>query len=315
MKYIIGIDGGGSKSVLKIADLSGNILFTAFGGPTNILSGSLNDVHTVLTKLIRESIGRNGLLIEDCIGFCIGTAGAGRLEEKMILEDMIKSLGIKGNIVVTTDAEIVLAAETGKVEGIVIIAGTGSIAYGIDKEGKKVRTGGWGHILGDEGSGYYIGLEAIKSMLRSYDGREPYTELLPMIIHEMKLEKVEDIINVIYKKEFNKAEVASLAKIVDEAYKKGDKKAKEILRDASIQLFKLAEAVIKVLKFDNVKTTLVASGSILLKNNFIFDNFSRMVYERYPLINIRKLTKCAALGAVKIALDSLKDKENRNEAR
>lgn len=310
MNYVIGIDGGGSKSILTIVDLEKNILLTNIGGPTNICSESLDNVKNELTKLVINSVEKCNLLLKDCISFCIGTAGADRSEEKRFLEDIVKSIGIRGNIIVTSDAEIVLAAETGKMEGIVLISGTGSIAYGINKKGEKFRVGGWGHLLGDEGSGYYIGVEAIKAALKSYDGREPFTELLPMIIQEMKLKKIEDIISLVYRTNFTKARIASLAKTVEEAYKKGDKKAREILLDASIQLFKLADAAIQRLQLTNTKTTLVVSGSILLKSDFVFESFSKLLAKKYPLISIKKLTKSPAWGAAVIALDLLKKDES-----
>ncbi|MCP2241018.1 BadF/BadG/BcrA/BcrD ATPase family protein [Thermoanaerobacterium thermosaccharolyticum] len=308
MKYVIGIDGGGTKSIITIEDMSGNVLACETGGATNIKSESKDSVSTALKSLIKMSISNANLAIDDCKAICLGTAGAGRAKDREILRNILLSTGIKGNIIITNDAEICLAAGTGKLEGIAVIAGTGSIAYGIDKCGRRFRAGGWGHILGDEGSGYYIGLEAIKAALRSYDGRDLYTELLPLLMEKVGIEKPEDFIKFVYRDNFKKSEIASLAKVVYYAYKKGDKKAKEILENAADELFKLANAVIRRLDLENESTTLVTNGSVLLKNIYIYSKFSDMVKEVYPNINIIKLKGDASKGAAAIALNSLKRK-------
>ncbi len=306
MKYVIGIDGGGTKSVINIADLNGKIISRGLGGPTNIKSASLDEVHTVLKELMENAVSKSGLLIDDCASVCIGTAGVHELKGESDVAALIKSIGIKGNVIVTNDAEIVLAAESKDVEGVVLIAGTGSIAYGIDRYRKRYRSGGWGHILGDEGSGYYIGLEGIKAALKCYDGREPYTELLPMLEQEMGVLNVEGMVDRIYKKDLKKSEIAYYSKTVNKAFENGDKKAEEILQNSSSELFMLVDAVIKAMKYENVSTTVVVNGSVIVKNNFIFNSFTNLAKDKYPLINIKKLSKEAAYGASRIALKALK---------
>ncbi|AST56994.1 N-acetylglucosamine kinase [Thermoanaerobacterium thermosaccharolyticum] len=305
MKYVIGIDGGGTKSILTIKDVNGSFIMKGYGGTTNIRATSKENVEISLSKLIENSIKNANLDINDCAALCLGTAGAGVKEDKDTLKDIIKSIGIKGNIIVTNDAEIVIAAGTGKMEGVALISGTGSIAYGINNEGLRVRVGGWGHVLGDEGSGYYIGLEAIKAALRYYDGREPYTELLSMTMGKAHLEKPEDFVKYIYRDDLKKSEIASFAVLVDEAYQKGDNKAKEILLNSAWALFELSSAVIKRLKFGNERVTIVASGSVLIKNTFIFETLKGLIKEAYSNINIVKLTGDASEGALYIALNSL----------
>lgn len=306
MKYVIGIDGGGTKSIINIADLNGNLILKNFGGSTNISSSSLIDVKNVLTDLVIKSTQMKKLTLNDCVSFCIGTAGIHGLKGKDDMTRMIKSIGIDGIIYVTNDAEIVLAAESGDVEGIVLIAGTGSIAYGIDKSGKSYRCGGWGHILGDEGSGYYIGLEGLKAAIKCYDLRGPYTELLPMIKQEMNIDNIEQIMDFIYKSDLKKSEIAYFAQIVDKAFELGDKKSREILLNASKELFDLVDAIIKKMKYKGRKTTVVANGSVLTKNDFVFNNLQDMLNKKYPFVVLKRLNKDAAYGAVAIALNNYK---------
>lgn len=305
MKYVIGIDGGGTSSTLRILDEQGTELGSGVGGPTNMSAQPVEEVRNTLDNLIIGSIEHAGLSIGECNALCIGTAGAGRAYQSTILKGIIKDIGIKKNVIVRNDADIALVAGAGKEEGIIVIAGTGSIAYGSTLEGKSYRTGGWGHIVGDEGSAYYIGARALTEALRSYDGRRESTLLLPMLMDAINVDDVDYMIKYIYDDGFSKTKIAKLAKVVDEAYKKGDQTAKEILSDGSYELFLLADAVVRKLGFNDITTTLVTSGSVLLKNDFVFKNFERYVEQNYPKLQIVKLDKDAAYGAAYIALQSL----------
>jgi len=306
MEYVIGIDGGGTKSAISIADLQGNIIFTEYGGPTNIRAQEEYQVYNALKSLICSTVERAGLSIEGCKAICIGSAGAGRQEEQQVIRDYVRSLGLKGNIVITNDAEIVIAGATGGREGIAVIAGTGSIAYGIGKNGERVRVGGWGHIVGDEGSAYYIGLEAIKAALRCYDGREPYTQLLPMLMKELGIKAPEEFVGFVYRKDVGKGEIAALAKVVDQAHKRGDSKAMEILVDAAHQLFLLARAAIRGIKAEQDDITVVVSGSVLINNLLIYENFVKLLIREYPKVKVEKARSDASRGAVIVALKSIK---------
>jgi len=306
MEYVIGIDGGGTKSAISIADLRGNIVLTEYGGPTNIRAWDEYMVFNELRSLILSAVEHAGLNLEDCRAICIGSAGAGRQEEQRILREYVKAIGIKGNIVITNDAEIVIAEATGGREGVVVIAGTGSIAYGIGKNGERVRVGGWGHMVGDEGSAYYIGLKAIKAALRCYDGRDPYTELLPMLMEEIGIKSPEEFVGFVYGKDTEKKEIAAVAKVVDRAYKKGDSRAKEILMDAAQQLFLLARTAIRGIKAEHDPITVVVSGGVLINNLFIYENFVKLLNLEYPKMNVKKARSDASKGAVMVALKSLK---------
>ncbi|MEQ6359725.1 BadF/BadG/BcrA/BcrD ATPase family protein [Thermoanaerobacter thermohydrosulfuricus] len=305
MKYVIGIDGGGTKSIISVADLQGNIIVTEEGGSTNIRSQKESEVYTNLGNLIENALKKADLRIEECEAICIGTAGAGREEEQDKIKKYIQSLGVKGKILITNDAEIVIAEATGGKEGIAVIAGTGSIAYGIGKNGERVRVGGWGHLIGDEGSAYYIGIEGIRAALRCHDGREPYTELLPMIMREINIINPEEFVNFVYEENVKKDKIASLARIVDQACKKGDKKAKEILTKAAKELFLLAKAVIKKLKVEEENMTVVVSGSVFLNNVFVYEEFAKLLTKEYPNVSIKKSRNRASKGAVMLALKLL----------
>jgi N-acetylglucosamine kinase-like BadF-type ATPase len=303
MKYAIGIDGGGTGSTLKIFSEDSVEVGGAIGGPANISAQPAGEVKSILDNLINAGLANAKVHIKDIAAICIGAAGAGRERDASILKEIIADIGIKGTIIIKEDTHIALVAGTGKEEGIIVIAGTGSIAYGRTMEGKSSRAGGWGHIIGDEGSAYYIGVKAINEALRSYDGRSGFTILLPMLLEAMQADNVDQLVSYVYREEFSKSKIAKLARVVDEAFKKGDQTAKSILEQSAYELFLLADSVIKAL--DTTDSVLVTSGSVLLKNKFIFDNFCSLVKASYPKLRILKLNKDPAYGAVHIALKYL----------
>lgn len=307
MGYVIGIDGGATKTLLKIADLQGKLLSVCEGNPSNINSMSKEDIVYNLTSLIETAISKLGESKANCKAICLGTAGAGRDEEKNILKEIIKSIGFEAcdNIIIADDAITALYAGNCEGKGIVLISGTGSICYGRNEHGKRYRCGGWGHIIGDEGSGYYIAIRALNLIMKSFDGREKETILTSIILRQAGLSKPEDIINYVYRSGKGKKEIAALAKCVDEAYLKGDALAKEILDDASMQLYLCTKTVIDKLDFSNKPLKVIINGSVITKNQYINNKYSRLIKENYPFAEVKKMENDSAWGAVLIALKEL----------
>lgn len=303
MKYVMGIDGGGTGSVLKLVSLDGKELGSKEGGPTNLSAQSPKEVEAVLSELILEALADNGLKMDNCQSVCIGAAGADRPHQRALLEDIIGSIGIDGKIITTNDAEIALVAGAGALEGVIVIAGTGSIAYGRTADGRSFRTGGWGHLIGDEGSGYYIGMRGLNAALRGYDSRGESTLLLPMILEQTQVDDVDGLISYIYSDNFLKSKIANLAKIVDSAYKHGDRVAQAILDESAYELFLLAKAVLDNLHFDG-NVNLVVNGSVLLKNKYVLSSFCEHIDTHYENVDIVKLNRDAAYGAAELALSS-----------
>lgn len=302
MKYVIGIDGGGTKTLLKISDLNGKLLAVCEGGPSNINSMGKEYVANVLKNIIYEGINKINESIENCNYLCIGSAGVDRPEDKKIMTDIIRSAGFDNQLIVTNDAEVALYGGVLGGEGIIIISGTGSICFGRNSQGKTCRAGGWGHIIGDEGSGYDIGKRALISIVRSYDGREKETLLTSLVLDHLKLTSAENLIDYVYRSGIGKKEIADLAKIVDDAYKAGDSTAELILKNSAEELYLCTIPVIKKLGLSDKKVPLAVNGSVLTKNKYIFDKFSEYVNAAYPLVNITEMKEDAAWGAVLIGL-------------
>lgn len=307
MQYVIGIDGGGTKTLLKISDLKGNLLAVCEGGPTNINSMDKEYVSDGIKKLINEGVGKIHESTENCRCLCIGAAGVDRQEDKKIMADIIRGAGIKNEIVVTNDAETALYGGVLGDEGIIIISGTGSICFGRNRDGQTSRAGGWGHIIGDEGSGYDIGKRALISIARSHDGRDKETLLTEMVLEYLNLNSPEDLIDFVYRSSAGKKEIADIAKVVDEAFKLGDRTAEQILKACAEELYICTLPVIKNLGFSDKAVPMAVNGSVLVKNEYVFGEFSNYINTAYPLINITKMKNDAAWGAVLISLGFVKE--------
>lgn len=305
MNYIIGIDGGGTKTALKLSDTEGFLITENEGGACNINSMGETVVQNMLKELINSSIIKSGIKLEQVKVICIGTAGVDTDKDKLILEKIIRTTGFKNKIVVTNDSEIALYGGVGGKEGVILISGTGSICYGRNIQGESKRAGGWGHLIGDEGSGYYIGINAINRITKAYDGLEEKSVMTDLILEYLKLENAEGLLEFVYKSGAGKSEIAALAKIVDEAYKQGDSFAEEILLKSAFELFLCSKAVIDYLKLNNKEITLAVNGSVITKNKCIYSEYNRLMKKNYPLIRVAEMKKDAAWGAVILAMQEL----------
>lgn len=300
----MGIDGGGTKTLLKIADIEGNLLAVCDGGPSNVNSIGREYVSSALKEVINKGLSCINESIESCRCLCIGNAGADRAGEKKIIEDIIRETGYQGELIIANDAVTALYGGVGGGEGIILISGTGSICYGRNLKGEVCRTGGWGHIIGDEGSGYYIGINALNAIMKSYDGREGGTLLTKMVLEYLNLKSPESLIEYVYRSGAGKKQIAGIAKVVDEAYKAGDKKAEEILRGASFELYLCCSTIINKLGFKDRDVTICVSGSVITKNRYILGQFVSLIKKPYPKAKVSYPKNDAAWGAVQIALNS-----------
>lgn len=307
MEYVIGIDGGGTKTLLKIADLKGNMLVQLEGGASNINSIGKVQTEKVLKELILNALSNINETLKNCRAICLGMAGVDRPDDRTEMEKIISSIGYCGKKIITNDAVTALYGGLGGKEGVIIISGTGSICYGRNLNGMVCRAGGWGHIMGDEGSAYDIAVKALKAVAKGYDGRGDATLISDIMLKQANLNSPEDLIEYVYRSGAGKKEIASFARAVDQAYKMGDLMAENILNDAAYELFLCCKTVIEKLGFQNKNVSIVYSGSVLEKNKHIFDEFSALIRKSYPQLSICRLKYDAAWGAVLIALDAVKN--------
>ena len=299
MQYFIGIDGGGSRSRLVAINENNEVIARCEGGATNINAETYEGVFANIQNLLDKFCIVAGTSLEYCQSLCIGSAGASTGENATLLEKIFRSIGVKSRIKVINDAELVLMAATKEEPGLIIIAGTGSVGYAIDREGVTHRAGGWGHLIDDGGSGYRIGMDAIEAALKDLDGRGAKTILTAMVTEFFNQADPVQILGYIYGETFHKSKIAKIAMLVEEAANQGDSVANAIEVKAANDLITLAYALIH--RAQLFAHTIVLSGSIILRGKNIRHIFESAIYKSFPNMQIMPMSESAELGAAFIA--------------
>ncbi len=214
MKYLIGIDGGGTKTKCIVANPQGNPVYETSGGPSNFLIHGLDKVSENILNLLTDCVKNLNCDFSDLACIVIGTAGAGRKEDADKLKNhFLKYAKSKNSVIknfyVESDARIALEGAFSGKPGTILISGTGSIMFGKDVKRKIHRVGGFGRQVGDEGSGYSIGKRGIQAISKFYDRRGEITSLVKFISDNFKINTGEELINAVYK---NNLDIASLAR-------------------------------------------------------------------------------------------------------
>lgn len=309
MKYLIGIDGGGTKTDCAIADLSGKIIRESTGKPSNFLIIGVEEAAENIFALIEENLFALEGDFSDVKQIVIGVAGAGREDDAMLLEKSFKDYSeqqgvhFKG-VKIVSDAHVALEGAFPDSSGCILIAGTGSILFGKDEDGKVRRVGGFGRLIGDEGSGYSIGRKALNAVTKEIDGRGERTIITELLNNEIDSGIQDKLINKVYKE---KLDVASIAKIVIKAAEKGDEVANKILNDEANELVLYIKAFLEKISTD--KLNISFSGSLIDKRNFYSDLLKKKIKESLSIVKVVKSVSSPVQGAILLAKRIISDKD------
>lgn len=298
--HVLGIDAGGTKTVCLLADERGEILAETRGGGANLQAVGELEVEKILHELMEQAIGDRQIVPA---AICLGIAGVDREEDSRLIRGIMRRIGFKARVLVVNDALVALSAATGDGPGIVIVSGAGSIAYGRNERGQAARAGGWGHILGDEGSGYWIGRRALRAIVREVDGRGPATSLTPRVLAHFTLEKPSDLIHEIYYRDVRRQAVAALGPLVQAARDEEDAVAASILERAADELVTSARSVAARLGMRGDAFPFVLAGGIFRVVPWLAAELARRLPEVAPRSRTERLEVEPAAGAVRLALD------------
>jgi N-acetylglucosamine kinase-like BadF-type ATPase len=308
MPNVLGIDAGGSKTVVLLADVSGSVIGRAEGGGANLRTHGELEVEKVLYGLL-EKLPAEARRAD---AVAIGIAGADRPEDNQVLRQILARLGFRDGVVVTNDARIAFVAGSPSRVGLALVCGTGSIAWGRNAAGEVARAGGWGWHLGDEGSGFWIGVRAVREALRASDGRGPATRLQDSLIAHFEIAKPEQILRAVYDGEFPRHRVAAFAVRVEEAALAGDEAARSILAAASNELVLAAASVRERLRLGTGPYDVVLSGGTFRAVPTLEDAVAARLETPparmpapTPAPRIVRLREDPALGAVRLAVEAL----------
>jgi N-acetylglucosamine kinase-like BadF-type ATPase len=252
----LAIDGGGTKTDAVLFDSTGTIINRAIGMGTNPNGMNLDEVTVHFKKLFTNLLLSNS--IKEIKGCFAGLSGSDHPELTKKLADCIQEacpLTIH-RLIVGNDAMNALWSGTDGASGLVMIAGTGSIVYGIKNNGVSFRIGGWGYLFGDEGSGYSIGREAIRHVLMTFDDREQTTSLTMALLNYFHVPVISDIVPIIYK--CSKDIIAGLVPVISCEAEQGDHLAKQILINASKELIALVQSGIE--RFETTPNVVLVGG-------------------------------------------------------
>ncbi|MGI6566786.1 MAG: hypothetical protein GX047_06390 [Firmicutes bacterium] len=314
MGYILGIDGGGSKTTAILADETGKVLGEGRGGASNYQTIGLEKAGKAIGTAAAAAIQAAGedfsLSLKDLEGRLVvvaGLAGADRpLDRERLWPVIWNQLPLRpAQLRVEHDARVALAAATGNKPGIILIAGTGSIAFGIDDTGREVRAGGWGPILGDEGSGYFIGKAALTAVLWEYDGRGKPTSLTERITSFLGTPRPDEVVPLVYQGPLQRPEIAKLAEIVLEEAVAGDEVSQCLITDAAKHLVKLISAVLARLEWTQQSIPAAGTGGLLRPSNLLWTTISEMLNRSHPQVNFSPPILPPELGAVLLGRESL----------
>jgi N-acetylglucosamine kinase-like BadF-type ATPase len=299
MQYVIGIDAGGTKTIGLLADETGKVLAEVRGSGANLQTHGELEVEKVFDEIM-EAL-RQGRTIS-AVG--LGIAGVDRPHDEAVIRGILRRLGHRETARVVNDAAIALVAGAPEGRGIVVLAGTGSIAYGIDRAGKTARSGGYGFLLADEGSGYWLGHQALRSTVRAADGRGPATRLAPLVYEAMEVTSVGELVPRVYEKGLPKHRIAALAPLVQRARDEGDEVAAALIDAGARELALAARAVARQLDFGDGPFPVVLAGGAFKACPGLVDPLVRHL--DLPAGTPRVLDVEPARGAVRLALDLLK---------
>ncbi|HFE63629.1 MAG TPA: hypothetical protein ENK14_04335 [Caldithrix sp.] len=276
--YYLGVDGGGTKTTAVLSDLSGETVRTIKAGVGNIALLDRGSTAHLIRSILRSLLA--GEKTDRILRATFGFAGAGRHEEKEMVSALIRAAGIQ-NFTVMTDAEILHYAIFGEQQGMLISAGTGSICVIRNEQSKFQQIGGWGYLLGDEGSGFYIGNRAIKQALLEIVAGEKPSRLTNELLLFYGLEKPENLITITYSSINPPKLVASCARLVCDLAEQGEPNAQKIVEDAATALLNLASLAVKQYQGEKPAIYKVAlAGSILKESSIVNHLFKKRAAEK-----------------------------------
>lgn len=303
MPYVIGIDAGGTKTVGLLSDATGEVCSRARGGGANLLVHGELEVEKVIYQILEDLEPPEP--DEQIAAVCLGIAGVDRPGQSELVRGMLRRLGLRSGVRVVNDAHVALVAGAPDGCGIVVVAGTGSIAYGVDSAGTTARSGGWGYLLGDEGSAFWLGHAALRAGIRAADGRGPQTSLYRRICETLQLSPSgpAELVAWFYDQELSRHRVAKLAFLVEKAaVEDGDATAIALLDQAAYHLARAAGAVAEQLDFEG-EYPLILAGGVFKACPSIADRFVTSFEPELARVEI--LEGEPAEGAVTLALQTL----------
>ena len=294
MSLVVGVDAGGSATSV-VVERDGVASGAFEGDAANVRRAGVEDAASTIARAVASAT--QGERVDAIV---VGAAGAGYRDIAEALESALRSRVVGARVRVCDDAKIALRAAVPEGDGIVLISGTGSIAYAVSGEG-TYRAGGHGFLLGDEGSGAAIGAAAVRLLLRVYDGmarRDGFIEALESVLDT---DSAEEVAQVIYGDPDPVRKLASLAPVVVACASDGERDATKIVQGAALELFDLLKAVTRSSGLAQRDTPVVLAGGLFSQNSLLTYLLEHRIVNEYPSFHLVKNPPSPEFGALALA--------------
>lgn len=296
--YVLGLDGGGTKTLAQAESTSGEVLFRVRGGALNLNGTAPEAVRAAVAQILRDAAAQAGE--EQTLGaVCICAAGVSNPCAEQTLRAGVQDAGFTGPCMVTGDHIAALTGALGKPEGIILIAGTGSICAGRTADGREARAGGRGHLIDDEGSGYAMGRDCLRAVVEAEDGRGPQTVLTQAVLETLGVADIGGIVSFVYAPNRAKSEIAALARLLPAAIAAKDAAAAAIYERAACELARLCAAVAARLAMTG--SELALAGSALQNDAYLRACFAEQLQRQCAGLTPVLPRSDAATGAAQLA--------------
>ena len=304
-RLVMGIDGGGSKTLALLADENGQVIGRGLAGASNFQMEGIQSARNALQEAAREAFRCAGVPAQRLAALCLGMAGVSRPVDRRWLDDWLAVERLAERVEIVTDGALLLWAGTPDGWGIGVVSGTGSIAMGCTPDGRWARSGGWGPLLGDEGSAYAMGLAALHAITQAADGRGPATCLTGMVLETWKLAEPANLVRYVYQQGASRARIAGLGAVVSKAAAQGDRVAFEIQGQASADLAKMVVVVPRQLGQGSAlqgNLPCALGGGVLIHNDAVVQGLIEAVRKENVILEPVEKVSEPARGAVRLGL-------------
>lgn len=284
---VLAVDAGGTWCRAALCSKEGQILGFSQGGSCNYHSIGIEKATNTLAMVLSSLTKQQPLQVSCAV---LALAGLDTKKDRIVLTSIVHNALSAAHIAadhvyLDNDAMLTLKGSVGLNSGVIIAAGTGSIACGIAKDGQEVRVGGWGYRAGDEGSGYSIGKAAVTYILKAYDGRERPSGISTAVLSKMFLADEDELVNWVYSPAYSVQQIAALASVIVRLAEDGDQQAKKIIEHARQELEEMVLTAVRKLGLLSVPFKLVLSGGIL-QNSIIHQQFIKSIKNKCPGVEL-----------------------------
>lgn len=304
MNLVLGIDGGGTKTAALIMDPQGQVRGIGEGGPSTYGIVPAAELRANICAAVEAARQAAGLAQEPFAAAFLGLGNVVSEPDRQSVQTIAAELALAApeRIGVDHDCRVALAGGLSERPGIVQIAGTGTSTFGMNAAGQSWRAGGWGPLIDDEGSSYWLGLQSMRAAAMAYDGRGLPTLLAEAVAGRLALREMNELMNRLYAAEMSRPEIAALAPLVYQAADLGDRVAVDLVRRGCAAMADCAVAVARKLGLAEAPFELAVAGGQTNARDGLFGPLALAIHERLPACRVIHAERPPVYGAALLAL-------------